>query len=234
MKEVFSISSFLSVHLSYKFCSLLKWYSGQIVDRFLFASAYLGVSSKFSWDLLQVLSENVTVKDSGGKQVESQILPLLNASISLRNYYSKAYLGKSSSVTPKYWLAFAVSVPPLGFNTYIISNSKQSGYTCDCQVVKLVMQYIQILNFVFCCSDVKLYFMFHFVMQLLYQRKQSTSQQMIWMVNCKLDQETWDLYILPTKANLFSISIVGVRYVIWLMLNCLFSSSKRYQHVLYY
>ncbi|KAK4846372.1 hypothetical protein QYF36_016462 [Acer negundo] len=85
---------------------------------------------------IPVISENVTVKDSGGKQIESQILPLLNASISLRNYYSKAYLGKSSSVTPKYWLAFTVSVPPLGFNTYIISSDKQAAFSSKKTVYK--------------------------------------------------------------------------------------------------
>ncbi|KAK2662240.1 hypothetical protein Ddye_000814 [Dipteronia dyeriana] len=85
---------------------------------------------------IPVIRGNVTVKDSGGKQIESQILPLLNASISLRNYYSKAYLGKSSSVTPKYWLAFTVSVPPLGFNTYIISSDKQAAFSSKNTVYK--------------------------------------------------------------------------------------------------
>ncbi|KAL5862667.1 hypothetical protein ACOSQ3_000181 [Xanthoceras sorbifolium] len=85
---------------------------------------------------IPVINENVTVKDSGGKQIESQILPLLNASISLRNYYSKAYLGKSSTVTPKYWLAFTASVPPLGFNTYIISSAKQAAFSSKKTVYK--------------------------------------------------------------------------------------------------
>lgn len=78
--------------------------------------------------LLQVIDENVIVKDSGGKDIESQILPLQNASLAIRNYYSKAYLGKFPSVTPKYWLAFSASAPPLGFNTYFISKGKRSGY----------------------------------------------------------------------------------------------------------
>ncbi|KAH7578512.1 hypothetical protein JRO89_XS01G0391600 [Xanthoceras sorbifolium] len=85
---------------------------------------------------IPVINVNVTVKDSGGKQIESQILPLLNASISLRNYYSKAYLGKSSTVTPKYWLAFTASVPPLGFNTYIISSAKQAAFSSKKTVYK--------------------------------------------------------------------------------------------------
>lgn len=81
---------------------------------------------------MQVINENVTVKDSKGKVIESQLLPLLNDSMSLRNSYSTAYLGKSTNVTPSYWLAFSASVPPLGFNTYIISSAKQAGYECDC------------------------------------------------------------------------------------------------------
>ncbi|XVF54777.1 hypothetical protein PTKIN_Ptkin05aG0209000 [Pterospermum kingtungense] len=74
---------------------------------------------------IPVIDENVIVKDSGGKEIESQILPLKNASLSIRNYYSMAYLGKFPSVTPKYWLAFSASAPPLGFNTYFISKGKR-------------------------------------------------------------------------------------------------------------
>ncbi|KAK9187878.1 hypothetical protein WN944_019277 [Citrus x changshan-huyou] len=76
---------------------------------------------------IPVINENVTVKDSKGKVIESQLLPLLKDSMSLRNSYSTAYLGKSTNVTPSYWLAFSASVPPLGFNTYIISSAKQAA-----------------------------------------------------------------------------------------------------------
>ncbi|KAK2974185.1 hypothetical protein RJ640_021476 [Escallonia rubra] len=72
---------------------------------------------------LPVVSENVTVRDSNGKAIESQILPVANVSIAIRNYYARAYLGVSPSATPKYWLAFTASVPPLGFSTYVVSNS---------------------------------------------------------------------------------------------------------------
>lgn len=78
-------------------------------------------------DLVQVVSENVTVKDFTGKEIESQILPLLNASVGLRNDHVKAYLGISPSVTPRYWLAFSATVPPLGFSTYIVSSATQTG-----------------------------------------------------------------------------------------------------------
>ncbi|KAK9090007.1 hypothetical protein Sjap_023184 [Stephania japonica] len=76
---------------------------------------------------IPVNSESVTVQDSSGKEVESQLLPLLNTSVSIRNYYVEAYLGKASSDTPKYWLTFLASVPPLGFSTYIVSRTKQAG-----------------------------------------------------------------------------------------------------------
>ncbi|KAJ4838393.1 hypothetical protein Tsubulata_017421, partial [Turnera subulata] len=69
----------------------------------------------------------IRIPDSEGSEIESQLLPLLNESIGLRNYYSKAYTGSSPSVTPKFWLAFPVSIPPLGFKTYIISRG--SGTT---------------------------------------------------------------------------------------------------------
>lgn len=77
--------------------------------------------------LLQVISESVTVKDSEGNEVESQLLPIANASASIRNYYVRAYLGTSPSDTPKFWLAFPAIVPPLGFSTYIVSSAKQEG-----------------------------------------------------------------------------------------------------------
>ncbi|KAH7577124.1 hypothetical protein JRO89_XS01G0209000 [Xanthoceras sorbifolium] len=76
---------------------------------------------------IPVSSESVIVKDSGGRIIDSQLLPLSNATLSIRNYYVKAYLGKSPSGTLKYWLAFSASVPPLGFSTYIVSIAKQTG-----------------------------------------------------------------------------------------------------------
>ncbi|XP_059643821.1 probable alpha-mannosidase At5g13980 [Cornus florida] len=78
---------------------------------------------------IPVINENITVHDSNGKEIESQLLLLVNASLSLRNQYTTAYVGESPSVTPKYWLAFTASVPPLGFSTYIISSAKQAAAT---------------------------------------------------------------------------------------------------------
>ncbi|GKV17421.1 hypothetical protein SLEP1_g27935 [Rubroshorea leprosula] len=74
---------------------------------------------------IPVIDEKVTVKDAGGKVIESQLLPVQNASLAIRNYHSMAYLGRSPSTTPKYWLAFSASAPPLGFNTYFISRVKK-------------------------------------------------------------------------------------------------------------
>ncbi|KAJ0988739.1 hypothetical protein J5N97_007095 [Dioscorea zingiberensis] len=76
---------------------------------------------------IPVSSEYVVVRDSEGREVESQILPLLNASAAIRNQYVKAYLGISPKVNSLHWLVFPVSVPPLGFNTYVVSSSKQTG-----------------------------------------------------------------------------------------------------------
>ena len=66
--------------------------------------------------------------------IESQILPLVNAHVGMRNYYVKAYLGKTPSEAPKYWLAFSASVPPLGFSTYTISRAERTGF---CEVANL-------------------------------------------------------------------------------------------------
>ncbi|MCL7038410.1 hypothetical protein MKW94_014475 [Papaver nudicaule] len=76
---------------------------------------------------IPVVSESVTVRDSSGREIESQLLPMSSASLNLRNYHVKAYLGKSPSDAPKYWLAFSASVPPLGFSTYTVSGKKTGG-----------------------------------------------------------------------------------------------------------
>ncbi|KAJ0639216.1 putative alpha-mannosidase [Helianthus annuus] len=78
---------------------------------------------------LPVASENLAVYDSNEKEIESQIFPIINESISIRNYYTAAYTGKPPSSTPKYWLAFTASVPPLGFSTYTISSTKKPAST---------------------------------------------------------------------------------------------------------
>ncbi|XP_062096293.1 alpha-mannosidase At3g26720-like [Humulus lupulus] len=76
---------------------------------------------------IPVSTDRISVQDSSGKKVEVQLLPILNATFSVRNYYVRAYLGESPRETIKYWLAFTVSVPPIGFSTYIISTTKQTG-----------------------------------------------------------------------------------------------------------
>lgn len=76
---------------------------------------------------MQVIDDNVTVHDSNGTEIESQILPLADVYVNLRNFYVKAYLGQTPPTTPKYWLAFTVSVPPFGFSTYTVSTTKGTG-----------------------------------------------------------------------------------------------------------
>ncbi|XP_044502287.1 alpha-mannosidase At3g26720-like isoform X3 [Mangifera indica] len=75
---------------------------------------------------IPVSTQKVTVKDAGGRTIDSQLLPLSNVTLGIRNLYVKAYLGKSPSETLKYWLAFSASVPPLGFSTYVVSIAKQT------------------------------------------------------------------------------------------------------------
>ena len=67
------------------------------------------------------------VHDSEGREIESQLLPIASASLNIRDKHVKAYLGTSPGAKPKFWLAFPVSVPPLGFNTYFVSSMKKSG-----------------------------------------------------------------------------------------------------------
>ncbi|KAK8672388.1 hypothetical protein V6N13_110760 [Hibiscus sabdariffa] len=74
-----------------------------------------------------VVNEDVAVRDSKGRKIESQLVPIVDAYVDIRNYYARAYLGSIPNVVPKFWLAFTVSVPALGFSTYTISTSKKPG-----------------------------------------------------------------------------------------------------------
>ncbi|KAG4938279.1 hypothetical protein JHK84_044530 [Glycine max] len=78
---------------------------------------------------IPVIEANVRVHDSNGIEIESQLLPQAEKYVDLRNYYVKAYLGQTPPKAPKYWLAFTVSVPPLGFSTYTVSTAKRTGST---------------------------------------------------------------------------------------------------------
>ncbi|XP_073018445.1 alpha-mannosidase-like [Primulina eburnea] len=70
---------------------------------------------------------NLVVKDSMGSIVESQFVEVDNVTSNVRKFYVKAYTGISAAETPKYWLVFSASVPPLGWNTYFISKASQKG-----------------------------------------------------------------------------------------------------------
>ncbi|KAI3463535.1 hypothetical protein Pfo_020198 [Paulownia fortunei] len=78
---------------------------------------------------IPVINENVTVTDSTGKVILSQLLPIVNALIAKRKFYATAYTGESPSASPMYWLTFTAVVPPLGFSTYVIASGKSSAST---------------------------------------------------------------------------------------------------------
>ncbi|RDY10272.1 putative alpha-mannosidase [Mucuna pruriens] len=80
---------------------------------------------------IPVINEKIVVRDSSGKKIQSQLLPILDAFLGLRNYHTVAYLGVSPTVKPKYWLAFSATVPPLGFSTYYLSNAKKDDAIPD-------------------------------------------------------------------------------------------------------
>ncbi|ONM26652.1 putative alpha-mannosidase [Zea mays] len=77
---------------------------------------------------IPVFSDSIVVHDSEGREIESQLLPIATASLNIREKHVKAYLGTTPGAKPKFWLAFPVSVPPLGFNTYFVSNLKKSAH----------------------------------------------------------------------------------------------------------
>ncbi|CDP17307.1 unnamed protein product [Coffea canephora] len=78
---------------------------------------------------IPVVSANVIVQDSTGKEIESQILPVVDAAMALREFYATANVGKSPVGGPLYWLAFKVVVPPLGFSTYTVTSGKRAATT---------------------------------------------------------------------------------------------------------
>ncbi|MED6211149.1 hypothetical protein PIB30_070832 [Stylosanthes scabra] len=80
---------------------------------------------------IPVVSENVAVRDSSGKEIQSQLLPILDTFIGLRSYHTTAYLGESSTAKPKYWLSFSATVSPLGFSTYYVSKAEQAATISD-------------------------------------------------------------------------------------------------------
>uniref|UniRef100_A0A7N0T7N2 Alpha-mannosidase n=1 Tax=Kalanchoe fedtschenkoi TaxID=63787 RepID=A0A7N0T7N2_KALFE len=76
---------------------------------------------------IPVPSEKIVVQDYRGENVESQILPILNSTLKIRNFYTKAYINRFPSDAVMFWLVFSVSVPPLGFSTYFVSIAEQTG-----------------------------------------------------------------------------------------------------------
>ncbi|KAL0377241.1 UNVERIFIED_CONTAM: putative alpha-mannosidase [Sesamum radiatum] len=84
-------------------------------------------AKRLSMGYVEVMYEDIAVRDSAGRVIESQLVPLSDTHVSLRNYHVKAYLGQTPRKAPKYWLAFTASAPPLGFSTYTISSAKTKG-----------------------------------------------------------------------------------------------------------
>ena len=93
----------------------LNWSVATINATFQLLDIYRFTRSNF----LLVINENVNVHDF---YRNSFCLPV---PMWTRNYYFRAYLGQSPIETPKYLLAFSVSLPPLGFNKCTISSAKK-------------------------------------------------------------------------------------------------------------
>ncbi|XP_022741815.1 alpha-mannosidase-like [Durio zibethinus] len=79
-----------------------------------------------AWDRTEIVRipvnhADLVVLDSTGNNIDTQYLDMDNVTRNVRDFYTKAYLGLSSDMVPKYWLLFQASVPPLGWNTYFIS-----------------------------------------------------------------------------------------------------------------
>ncbi|KAL9245638.1 hypothetical protein vseg_019263 [Gypsophila vaccaria] len=89
---------------------------------------------------------NLVVRDFSGRLVESQYIDMDNVTINLRKFYTKAYLGVSPTNVPKFWLCFGVSVPPLGWNTFFISQKSGKEGTKESNITVMNSQHIQIVD----------------------------------------------------------------------------------------
>ncbi|XP_074562750.1 alpha-mannosidase-like, partial [Curcuma longa] len=74
---------------------------------------------------IPVNDDKLAVWDSDGNSIATQLVEVDNVTSYLRRLYVEAYLGVSPKETPKYWLIFQVSIPPIGWNTYFISKDSQ-------------------------------------------------------------------------------------------------------------
>ncbi|KAJ0693706.1 putative alpha-mannosidase [Helianthus annuus] len=93
---------------------------------------------------LPVKDANLVVQDNTGNTIEAQFVEFDNVTSNLRSFYTEAYLGFSPKDVPKYWLLFQASVPPLGWNTYFITQKPGKGgyvsmleYTTQSDTVKI-------------------------------------------------------------------------------------------------
>ncbi|XP_076907338.1 alpha-mannosidase-like isoform X2 [Bidens hawaiensis] len=77
---------------------------------------------------IPVKDANLVVQDNKGNTIESQFIEFDEVTRNLRSFYTEAYLGISPQDVPKYWLLFQASVPPLGWNTYFVTQTPAKGY----------------------------------------------------------------------------------------------------------
>ncbi|KAI7740064.1 hypothetical protein M8C21_022126 [Ambrosia artemisiifolia] len=76
---------------------------------------------------IPVKDANLVVQDNEGNTIEAQFIEFDNITSNLRSFYTEAYLGISPKDDPKYWLLFQASVPPLGWNTYFVTQTPGKG-----------------------------------------------------------------------------------------------------------
>ena len=84
------------------------------------------------------MAEDVIVRDSQGKEVESELIPITDAFLSLRSFHVKAYPRKTATEALDYWLVFAAFVPALGFTTIFISSAKGTGLLIYLSIFKFL------------------------------------------------------------------------------------------------
>lgn len=67
------------------------------------------------------------VVNADGKSVPSQLIPLTETDIKLRELYVKLDAGVFAGKPPAFYLVFAATVPPLGYTSFVVKQASSSS-----------------------------------------------------------------------------------------------------------
>ena len=65
--------------------------------------------------------------DAEGNAVSSQLIPVTEADLKLRDKYVNLHEGVSAGAAPKFYLVFAAAIPPLGYTSFVVQPASSSS-----------------------------------------------------------------------------------------------------------